>query len=103
VLGFFDDDARRTAYKKARAWFDENRKEKLRVLTDNVLTASPRLKMYFDKQTHLLVKLGGKTYSDYKRFDGVPIPQKEQDGYLNPTLVDFRAVDNFDANLFERP
>jgi RNA polymerase sigma factor (sigma-70 family) len=71
---------------------------------------TPLLKMYFDKETHLLVKLGGNVfyyqpiyYSDYKKFDGIPIAQKEKDGYFNGVVTDFRAVDKFDAKLFEQP
>jgi uncharacterized protein (TIGR03067 family) len=69
-------------------------------------------KMYFDKETHLLAKYpaawylagqGAVTYSDYKRFDGIPIPQKEHDGYLEAEVTDFRAVDKFDPKLFEQP
>ncbi len=60
-------------------------------------------KMYFDKETHLLVKSGGVTYSDYKTFDGIPVARKEDDGYLMPQVTDFRAVDKFDAKLFEQP
>jgi uncharacterized protein (TIGR03067 family) len=71
---------------------------------------TPLLKMYFDKETHLLVKLGGNMfyyqpiyYSDYKKFDGIPIAQKEKDGYFNGVVTDFRAVDKLDAKLFEQP
>jgi hypothetical protein len=71
---------------------------------------TPLLKMYFDKETHLLVKLGGNVfyyqpiyYSDYKKFDGIPIAQKEKDGYFNGVVTDFRAVDKLDAKLFEQP
>jgi hypothetical protein len=71
---------------------------------------TPLLKMYFDKETHLLVKLGGNvfyyqpiTYSDYKKFDGIPIAQKEKDGYFNGLVTDFRAVEQFAAKLFEQP
>ena len=65
-------------------------------------------KMYFDKETHLLLKSFGvnlreATYSDYKTFDGIPIAQKEKDGYFEPEVTDFRAVDKFDAKLFEQP
>jgi RNA polymerase sigma factor (sigma-70 family) len=69
-------------------------------------------KMYFDKVTHLLVKSpvpsflagqGAVTYSDYKKFDGIPIPLREHDGYLDPQVTDFQAVDKFDAKLFEQP
>src|SRR4029077_2553390 len=42
-------------------------------------------KMYFDKETHLLLKSFGVnlrevTYSNYKKFDGIPVAQKEHDG-----------------------
>jgi hypothetical protein len=69
-------------------------------------------KMYLDKETHLLVKSpvpsflagqGAVTYSDCKKFDGIPIPLREHDGYLDPQVTEFRAVDKFDAKLFERP
>jgi RNA polymerase sigma factor (sigma-70 family) len=66
-------------------------------------------KMYFDKETHLLLKGVGSdilrevTYSDYKKFDGIPIPQKEHDGHFEPEVTDFRAVDKFEAKLFEQP
>jgi RNA polymerase sigma factor (sigma-70 family) len=60
-------------------------------------------KMYFDKETHLLLKSGAVTYSDYKTFDGIPIAQKEHDDYFEPEVTDFRAVDKFDAKLFEQP
>jgi hypothetical protein len=66
-------------------------------------------KMYFDKETHLLLKGVGSdilrevTFSDYKKFDGIPIAQKEHDGHFEPEVTDFRAVDRFDAKLFERP
>jgi RNA polymerase sigma factor (sigma-70 family) len=67
-------------------------------------------RMYFDKETHLLVKLGNTDwpgdsyYSDYKTFDGIPIAEKEkQPGYMETEVTDFRAVDKFDAKLFEQP
>jgi RNA polymerase sigma factor (sigma-70 family) len=67
-------------------------------------------KMYFDKETHLLVKLGNTDwpgdsyYSDYKKFDGIPVAQKEkQPGYMETEVTDFRAVDKLDAKLFEQP
>jgi hypothetical protein len=66
-------------------------------------------KMYFDKETYLLLKGVGSdilrevTYSDYKKFDGIPIPQKEHDGHFEPEVTDFRAVEQFDAKLFEQP
>ncbi len=65
---------------------------------------TPLLRMYFDKQTHLLVKLGDTYYGDYKKFDGIPIAQKEkQPGYMETEVTDFRAVDKLDAKLFEQP
>jgi hypothetical protein len=65
-------------------------------------------KMYFDKETHLLLKGFGATrsevtFSDYKTFDGIPVAQKEGDGYLMPQVTDLRAVDKFDPKLFEQP
>lgn len=69
-------------------------------------------KMYFDKQTHVLLKRsadsytntqGFSIYSDYKSFDGIPIAQKEQDGYANPEVTQFKAVDRFDSQLFQQP
>ena len=66
-------------------------------------------KMYFDKETHLLLKGVGSdilrevTFSDYKKFDGIPIAQKEHDGHFEPEVTDFRVVDKFDAKLFEQP
>jgi RNA polymerase sigma factor (sigma-70 family) len=79
-----------------------------------VEVAGPQFKgkMYFDRETHLLVKYpaawylagqGAVTYGDYKAFDGIPIPQREHDGYLEAEVTDFRAVDQFDARLFEQP
>src|SRR5262249_20215113 len=68
--------------------------------------------MYFDRETHMLVKRKADAYyrsrevvisSDYQKFDGIPIAQKEQDGYFEPEVTDFRAVEQFDANLFEQP
>jgi RNA polymerase sigma factor (sigma-70 family) len=60
-------------------------------------------RMYFDKETYLLVKQGAVTFSDYKTFDGILIAQREHDGYFEPEITDFRAVDKFDAKLFEQP
>jgi hypothetical protein len=66
--------------------------------------------MFFDKETYLLVKQEGNafwfssgSYSDYKKFDGIPIAQKEKDGYFNGVVTDFRAVEKLDARLFEQP
>ncbi|MFL5338583.1 MAG: sigma-70 family RNA polymerase sigma factor [Gemmataceae bacterium] len=66
-------------------------------------------KMYFDKETHLLLKGVGSdivrevTFSDYKAFDGIPIAQQEHDGHFEPRVTNFRIVDKFDAKLFEQP
>ena len=79
-----------------------------------VEVAGPQFKdrMYFDKETHLLVKSpaawylagqGAVTYSDYKKFDGIPIAQEEHDGYYEPRITDFRVVEKFDAKVFEQP
>jgi hypothetical protein len=65
--------------------------------------------MYFDKETHLLIRTGvganlrEVTCSDYKTFDGIPIARKEHDGYFEPEVTDFRIVEKFDAGLFDRP
>jgi RNA polymerase sigma factor (sigma-70 family) len=59
--------------------------------------------MYFDKKTHLLLKCGHITYSDYKTFDGIPVARREHDGHFEPEVTDFRAVDKFDPKLFEQP
>jgi hypothetical protein len=65
-----------------------------------------KAKLYFDKETHLLAKQEWGTYhspiyfSDYKKFDGIPVAQKEKDGYFNGVVTDFRAVDKFDAKFF---
>ncbi len=58
-------------------------------------------KMYFDKETHLLLKSGSVTYSDYKKLDGIQVAQKMNDGSVMSQVTDFRAVDMFDAKLFE--
>src|SRR5262249_37142203 len=70
-----------------------------------VEVAGPRFKqtMYFDKKTHLLVKQGSVTYSDYKTFDGIHIAQSEHDGWYEPRVTDFRVVEKFDPKLFEKP
>jgi uncharacterized protein (TIGR03067 family) len=66
-------------------------------------------KVYFDKETHLLVKgiasdiVREVTFSDYKKFDGIPIAQKEHDGHFDPVITDFGVVDKFDAKLFDQP
>jgi hypothetical protein len=74
----------------------------------NVSTNAVLLRMYFDKETHLLVKQGDTSYGDYKKFDGIPIAQKEKHphagaGAWEAEVTDFRAVDKFDAKLFEQP
>jgi hypothetical protein len=65
-------------------------------------------KMYFDKETHLLVKgpsaeFREATLSDYKTFDGIPIARKGGDGHFMPEVTAFTVVEKFDDNLFERP
>jgi len=37
------------------------------------------------------------------RDDGIRVAQKEHDGHFEPEVTDFRAVDKFDAQLFEKP
>ena len=65
--------------------------------------------MHFDKETHLLLKGIGSgilrevTFNDYKKFDGIPIAQKEHDGHFEPRVTDFRVVEKLDATLFEQP
>lgn len=65
-------------------------------------------KMYFDKETHLLLQgfsviMREVTYSDYKKFEGIPIAQKEDDGHFLPRITGFKVVEKFDAKLFEQP
>ena len=66
-------------------------------------------KMYFDKETHLLLKAVGSdilrevTFGDYKKFDGIPVARKEHDGYFDPEVTDFKVVEKFDDKLFEKP
>lgn len=69
-------------------------------------------KMYFDKETHLLAKRtadsyyrsnGFIVYSDYKKFDGIPVAQTEHDGYFEPKIIEFTVVEKLDAKLFEKP
>lgn len=66
--------------------------------------------MYFDKESHLLVQgvssdfLREVVFSDYKKFDGIPIARKENDGIpVMLEVADFKVVDEFDAKLFEIP
>jgi hypothetical protein len=65
-------------------------------------------KMYFDNETHLLLKSSGVnfrevTYSNYKTFDGIPVALKEDDGYFLPEIIAFQPVDAFDPKLFKEP
>ena len=74
-------------------------------------------KLCFDKGTHLLLKSSGvsfqggnpgakfkeSTYSDYKKFDGIPVALKENDGNFMPEVIHFKLVDKFDPKLFEDP
>jgi hypothetical protein len=69
---------------------------------------TPSLRMYFDKETHLLVKQGDTYYSDYKTFEGIPIARKQKHPLAGTDaweaeVVEFRVVDEFDAKLFEQP
>jgi hypothetical protein len=66
------------------------------------------LRMYFDKETHLLVRQGETYYCEYKKIDGIPIARKEKHphagtGTWEAEVTDFRAVEKFDAKLFEQP
>jgi RNA polymerase sigma factor (sigma-70 family) len=65
-------------------------------------------RMYFDKETHLLARLGETYYCDYKKFDGIPVARKEKHphagtGAWEAEVTDFRVVDKFDPKLFEQP
>src|SRR5262249_32463134 len=60
-------------------------------------------KVYFDKETHRLLKSGSVTSSDYKKFDGILVAQKEDDGHFMPEVTAFKVVDKFDDKLFEQP
>jgi hypothetical protein len=67
-----------------------------------------KLRMYFDKETHLLVKQGETYYCDYKKLDGIPIARKEKHphagtGAWEAEITDFRAMEKFDPKLFEQP
>jgi hypothetical protein len=48
-------------------------------------------------------------FTDYKKFDGIPIAQKEtaenaKDKFYTETkVIEFRAVEKLDAKLFEDP
>jgi hypothetical protein len=83
-------------------------------LTKDIPGLKLELKLFFDKETGLLLKEENNVpdlevvYSNYKQFDGVPVPQKttrEVNGKLmtETELVAFRATDKIDAKLFERP
>jgi RNA polymerase sigma factor (sigma-70 family) len=73
----------------------------------------PERKMYFDKETGLLLKEECAAqeleivYKDYKTLAGFPIAQKRIAkivGHENETeVVDFKAVDKLDGKLFEKP
>lgn len=83
-------------------------------LTKAVPNFKLSLRMFFDKETNLLAKeenvLSSTTivYTDYKKFDGIPIAQKEtaetaKDKTFTETKVeDFRAVEKLDPKLFEQ-
>lgn len=78
--------------------------------------------LYFDKKTHLLVKsetrvkdeesgqeMNEETFlGDYKEIDGVPQAVRltiKRDGkdYLEAEVVEFKAAEKLDANLFTKP
>ena len=72
------------------------------------------LRLFFDKETNLLVKQDNVlsafsvAYSDYKKFDGIPIAREMMqtvDGkvIIETEVTDFRVVDKLDAKLFEQP
>src|SRR5262249_44933916 len=58
------------------------------------VTGAWQAKLYFDKETHRLAKQEGGTYyspiyfSDYRTIDGIPIAQREKDGYFNGIVTD---------------
>jgi hypothetical protein len=71
------------------------------------------LKCYFDKETGLLLKEENcvnnleTLYSDYKKFEGLPVPQKitrKVDGQvlIDIQVIEFRATDQLDPTLFQR-
>jgi RNA polymerase sigma factor (sigma-70 family) len=67
-----------------------------------------KLRMYFDKETHLLVRQGETYYCEYKKMDGIPIARMEKHphagtGAWQADITDFRAVEEFDPKLFEQP
>jgi hypothetical protein len=72
------------------------------------------LRFYFDKETNLLVRqdklheVSSITYGGYKTFDSIPVPRKTTqttNGKVvsETEVIDFRAVDKFDAKVFEQP
>ena len=83
-------------------------------LTKAVPNFKLSLRMFFDKETNLLAKQENVllstsiVYTDYKKFDGFPIAQKEtaesaKDKTFTETKVeDFRVVEKLDPKLFEQ-
>src|SRR5262249_16814694 len=82
----------------------------------------PDVNLFFDKQSHLLVKLEYRTtapmsaqevtetrfYRDYKEIDGRQSPTRievQHDGkvYLDLEVTEARVVDGFDDSVFARP
>ena len=72
------------------------------------------LRLYFDKETNLLVRqdklheTSSITYGDYKKFDGIQVAQKETktvNGKVvtESEVIDFRVMDKLDDKLFEQP
>lgn len=66
--------------------------------------------MFFDKESHLLLKGVGSdilrevVFTDYKKFDGIPIARKENDGISEVLEVtDFKEGNWFDTKLFKQP
>ncbi len=83
-------------------------------LTKDVPGLTLELKLFFDTETGQLLKEENNVPdlevvpSDYKKFDGVPVPQnttRRVSGKVvtKTDLVAFRATDKIDAKLFERP
>jgi hypothetical protein len=82
----------------------------------------PDVTLYFDKESHLLVKTSVQVYSeeeskevkqessfsDYKEFGGVKQPMKYvamHDGkrYIEAEISDFKVVDKLDESMFKKP
>jgi hypothetical protein len=83
----------------------------------------PDLKLYFDKNTNLLVRLEFRTkdaqenfkdvtmeanYSNFKEFDGMKIPTKmviKKDGkrFVEADVLEYKAVEKIDPKMFDRP